>query len=225
MNSIITIDGPAGAGKSTVSRLLAKELDYLYLDTGAMYRAVALQARREGIDFNDGGALMKMCRNIDIHFLSNHKGDNSIYMGEEDISSAIRTPDMDILASNISAVREVREAMTNLQRKIGLNGRLVAEGRDMGTVVFPKAKYKFFITASTKVRAERRYKERIQRGESVQLVDVEAELAKRDKQDQSRAIAPLQPADDAVIIDTSMSDIEQVIEKIHSILHFGVPDE
>jgi cytidylate kinase len=146
-------------------------------------------------------------------------------MGEEDISSAIRTPDMDILASNISAVREVREAMTDLQRKIGLNGRLVAEGRDMGTVVFPKAKYKFFITASTKVRAERRYKERIQRGESVQLVDVEAELAKRDKQDQSRAIAPLQPADDAVIIDTSMSDIEQVIEKIHSILHFGVPDE
>lgn len=218
MNAIITIDGPAGAGKSTISRLLAKELGYVYLDTGAMYRAVALQARRQGIDFNDGEALMKMCREIDIHFPPNNKGENRIFLGTEDVSSAIRTPEMDMLASNISVVREVRQAMTDLQRKIGKNGRLVAEGRDMGTVVFPDAKYKFFITASTNTRAERRYKERKQRGESIRLEDVEAEMLKRDEQDQSRKIAPLQPADDAVVIDTSMLDVNQVIKKIRDYL-------
>ncbi|MBN1849928.1 MAG: (d)CMP kinase [Deltaproteobacteria bacterium] len=218
MNAIITIDGPAGAGKSTISRLLAKELDYLYLDTGAMYRAVALQAQREGIYSHDGEALMRMCRDMDIHFFQKNKGDTLIFIGNENVSSAIRTPEMDMLASDISAIQEVRQAMTDLQRKIGETGRLVAEGRDMGTVVFPDAKDKFFITASTKARAERRYKERIQRGESVLLTDVEAEMVKRDEQDRSRTIAPLQPADDAVVIDTSMLDINQVIQKIHEYL-------
>ncbi|MFC1820369.1 (d)CMP kinase [Thermodesulfobacteriota bacterium] len=213
MNRIITIDGPAGAGKSTVSRLLAKRLDYLYLDTGAMYRAVTLQAKREGIDFNDGKQLYKMCRDLDLNFISD--GDSAgVYIGEEDISSEIRKPEMDMMSSRISAIKEVREALTELQRRIGIKGRLVAEGRDMGTVVFPDADYKLYITASPEIRAERRYKERQGRGESVSRDEVDAELKKRDEQDKTRPIAPLRPAEDAIIIDTTALGIKQVIEEI-----------
>jgi cytidylate kinase len=185
-----------------------------------MYRAVALQAYRDGIDFHDGAALRKMCRDLDIHFLSDDDGQNKIYIDKEDVSLAIRSPEMDMLASNVSAIKEVRDAMTDLQRKIGGTGRLVAEGRDMGTVVFPHAVYKFFITASPAARAERRYRERLQRGESVSFADVEAELVKRDTQDQSRAIAPLQPAKDAIVIDTSTLDICQVIGEIRACLDY-----
>ena len=210
---IITIDGPAGAGKSTISRLLAKKMDLVYLDTGAMYRAVALQAKRMNIPFTDGKSLYEMCETINIHFEKN--GENSvIYINNEDVSVEIRKPEMDMLSSSVSAVMEVRKAMTTLQRKIGENGGLVAEGRDMGTVVFPDADLKFFITASPEIRAQRRYKERIDRNEHVNRKDVEADIRKRDEQDQSRKLAPLKPAEDAVIIDTSEMGIEQVLEKI-----------
>jgi CMP/dCMP kinase len=213
MNRIITIDGPAGAGKSTVSRLIAKKLDYLYLDTGAMYRAVALQAKRKGIDFNDNKRLRAMCKEIDINFVPD--GDNSsIHIGEEDVSAEIRKPEMDMLSSTISAIKEVREAMTELQRKIGMAEGLVAEGRDMGTVVFPDADYKFFITASPEVRAERRYAERLGRSESVSMEEVDADIRKRDEQDKTRLIAPLRPAKDAITIDTTSLGIDQVAEKI-----------
>lgn len=218
MNRIITVDGPAGAGKSTVSRLLAKKLDLPYLDTGAMYRAVALEAKRKRIDISDGKALYKMCKGLDLSFAPD--GDNAnVYIGEEDISSKIREPEMDMLSSRISAIKEVREAMTELQRKTGIAGRLVAEGRDMGTVVFPDADYKLFITASPEVRAERRYAERVKRGESVLKGEVEAELKIRDEQDKTRPIAPLRPAEDAIIIDTTTLGIEQVVEEILMKLH------
>ena len=210
---VITIDGPAGAGKSTISRLLAKKMNLVYLDTGAMYRAVALQAKRMDISFTDGRALHEMCENINIHFVGD--GENSaICIDDEDVSAEIRKPDMDMLSSSVSAVMEVRKAMTALQRKIGGNVGLVAEGRDMGTVVFPGADYKFFITASPKVRAQRRYTERIDRNENVNREEVEADIRKRDDQDQSRKLAPLKPAEDAVMIDTSEMDIEQVLVKI-----------
>lgn len=218
MNPIVTIDGPSGAGKSTISRILAKQYGFVYLDTGAMYRAVALQSKREGIELDDAKALQEMCTGLDLKFISSKEDMPKIYLGDEDISSLIRTPEMDMLASGISAVQEVREAMTEMQRKMGQNGGVVAEGRDIGTVVFPNADYKFFITASTAVRAERRYKERTERGESVAFHDVETELIQRDDQDQSRAIAPLQPAEDAQIIDTTDMDIKQVVEKIRTII-------
>lgn len=213
MNQIITIDGPAGAGKSTVSRLLAKKMGLLYLDTGAMYRAVALQVHRAGIDFNNGKSLWRLCKDLDLNIILD--GDSpKIYINDEDVSLAIRRPEMDMLSSRISAVREVREAMTEIQRKLGMAGGLVAEGRDMGTLVFPNADFKIFITATPEVRAERRYAERKNRGESVSRNEVEIELKKRDEQDKTRAIAPLCPAADAVIIDTTSLDIEQVVDKI-----------
>jgi CMP/dCMP kinase len=208
---VITIDGPAGAGKSTVSRILAKRLNLLYLDTGAMYRAVALQAKRENIPFSDGNALFKMCENINIHFKAN--GDNSaIFIDNEDVSAQIRMPEMDMLSSSVSAVPEVRKAMTTLQRKIGEKGGIVAEGRDMGTVVFPDANFKFFVTASPEIRARRRFDERKARNEDIEINSVEADIRKRDEQDQSRKIAPLKPADDAILIDTSEMGIEVVLD-------------
>jgi CMP/dCMP kinase len=215
MGKIITIDGPAGSGKSTVSRVLAEKLGFLYLDTGAMYRAVALHANRLNIDFKDGGALEGMCKNLNLRFVTDEISPR-IFIDDEDVSLLIRKPEMDMLASNVSAVNEVRKAMTELQRNIGKTGDLVAEGRDMGTVVFPDADFKFFVTASHKARSERRYSERLDRGESVLMGDVEADLTKRDEQDTSRAIAPLKPAADAVIIDTSSLNIAQVVERMLS---------
>ncbi len=213
MNTIITIDGPAGSGKSTVSRLLAKKLKFLYLDTGAMYRAVALLAKRKGIDFKDGKKLWKLCKSLDLKFETDGE-DTKLYSGKEDISLAIRSPEMDMFSSTISAIEEVRVAMTELQRKMGKGGGMVAEGRDMGTVVFPDADYKFFITATPEVRAERRYKERIRRGESVSKEVLEKELRKRDAQDETRTIAPLSPAKDAKIIDTTTLNPDQVVDKV-----------
>jgi CMP/dCMP kinase len=213
MKGIITIDGPAGSGKSTISLLLAKKLGFLYLDTGAMYRAVALSALRKGVDLRDAAVLREMCRDIDINFRST--GDNyRVYIGAEDISDEIRRSEIDMLSSKISAIKEVRVAMTGLQRRVGMKGGIVAEGRDMGTVVFPDADHKFFLTASPDIRAERRYKERVDRGECISMEQVETELKKRDEQDRTRIIAPLKPAVDAIIIDTTALGINEVVDEM-----------
>ena len=213
MNHVITIDGPSGSGKSTVSLILAKKTGFLYLDTGAMYRAVALAAGRNWINCNQGEELGKLCKTLKIHFKTDETRQR-LFLAEEDISSAVRSPEMDMLSSNVSAVKEVREAMTALQRKMAKGANLVAEGRDMGTVVFPDSHDKFFLTASHEIRTTRRYLERIGRGETVSKEVVEEELKKRDHQDNTRSIAPLRPADDANIIDSSSMLLEEVIEEI-----------
>ena len=213
MKRIITIDGPVASGKSTLSRLVAGRLNFLYLDTGAMYRALALQAKRHGVNLMETPTLWELCRNLDLRFRPDGEK-TRLYIGEEDISLAIRTPEIDMLSSEISAVKEVREAMTDLQRKIGQAGNLVAEGRDMGTVVFPNAEHKFFLTAPIDVRAKRRHHERISRGETISLNEVEKSLKQRDYQDETRPIAPLRPAKDARIIDTTALKPDQVLEKI-----------
>lgn len=213
MQDVITIDGPAGSGKSTVARFLAKRIGYLYLDTGALYRAVALAANRKGVDVSDGPQLGELCERLDLGFKTDCDPPR-IFLDAEDVSAAIRSPEIDMLSSAVSMVKEVREAMTELQRQIGEEGKVVAEGRDMGTVVFPEARHKFFLTASSQVRAERRFRERLGRGEEVSRNLVVREMGMRDLQDESRSLAPLRPARDARLIDTTRLNAEQVIDEI-----------
>jgi len=211
MSEIITIDGPGGSGKSTIARMMAKNLGFVYLDTGAMYRAVALAAMRNKIPFDQGALLGDLCSTMNLQF-KHVKDASRLLLNNEDISLAIRSPEMDIASSAVSAVKEVRIAMTDLQRRLAQNINVVAEGRDMGTVVFPNAKNKFFLTARPEVRAQRRYLERKGRGEDITFEEVERLLKKRDRQDESRNLAPLKPAEDAVIIDSSDLDLEEVIQ-------------
>ncbi len=213
MGEIITIDGPSGVGKSTVSRSLAGILDYLYLDTGAMYRAVALAASRASTGLLDGPSLAEMCASMDLSFRKK-RGEWRIYIREEDVSTAIRSPEMDRASSQISTVREVREAMTVLQRKIAIGFSVVAEGRDMGTVVFPDARYKFFLVAPPEIRARRRYLERLDKGDSVPLENVASEMKERDERDSTRKLAPLKPAEDAIVVETGCLNREEVVSLI-----------
>jgi cytidylate kinase len=218
--NVITIDGPAGSGKSTVSRQLAARIGYAYLDTGAMYRAVALAAERKGISVGNRNELAQLCANLNLRFVS-EQDPPKLFMENEDISEKIRNPEIDMLSSNVSAVKEVREAMCDLQRKmaLNLNTGLVAEGRDMGTVVFPNARYKFLLTASLEERASRRHLELLARGKPIEKNTVMNSLKKRDHQDENRILAPLKPAHDAVIIDSTGMGIEDVVQ--YMMKHMG----
>jgi cytidylate kinase len=214
---IITIDGPAGAGKSTVSKMLARKLNFLYLDTGAMYRAVALRAQREGVDPNDEGGLEKLCQRLEISFQEDREGQRVICQGE-DVTEGIRDPEIGWMASTVSMKRPVREALVRMQRKIGSREKIVAEGRDTGTVVFPRAKYKFFLNANPQERARRRFRELAARGLAVNLEEIKKEMKERDEQDSSRQLAPLRPAEDARMIDSTGLTPEEVVERILEII-------
>ncbi len=207
---VVTVDGPAGAGKSTISRQLAERLCFIYLDTGALYRAVAyslIRKRHSG----DEKELVGRCRDMNVE-LKNMAGQLHVFVDAEDVTGKIRTEEIGILASKISAAPSVREALLSIQRDIAVEGGIVAEGRDMGTVVFPEAEVKFYLDASVKERAKRRYRELIGRGESTSLQDVECDLMLRDRQDRERTAAPLRVPHDAVIIDSTDKTIPQVID-------------
>jgi len=214
----IAIDGPAGAGKSTIAKIIAESLKITYLDTGAMYRAVALKAIRNGIDTKDEDSLVKMLEDTDIS-ISYEQNNQIVYLDGEDVTKQIRTPDVSIGASNVAVVPQVRIKMVELQRKIAEERSVVMDGRDIGTYVLPNADVKIFLTASVEVRARRRYNELLEKGtNNISYDDVLKDVIYRDKNDSSRDFAPLKKAEDAIEIDTTELNIDEVVEKIKNII-------
>lgn len=216
---IVAIDGPAGAGKSTVSRLLARRLGFSLVDTGAIYRSVALQARAEGIALDDDARLAPLLGRIHVAFRT-VDGENHVFLDGRDVSAEIRAPDISMAASAVSSRQVVRDGLLQLQRRLALEaeGGAILEGRDIGTVVFPDADAKFFLEASPVVRARRRYEELFQRGTESTLDAVLVEQTKRDHDDASRAIAPLRPADDAVRVDSTALPLSEVVRGLESLI-------
>jgi cytidylate kinase len=215
---VVAIDGPAGAGKSTVTKRVADELGYLLVDTGALYRVVALAAKRAGISWDDAEAMGSFAYGLvnerAVELGNQNSSGFSVKLRGEDVSLAIREPDVSQGASKVSAVPEVRDALLDMQRHAGAAGGVVLEGRDIGTVVFPNAQAKFFLTASVDVRARRRFDELLSRGGAPELAEVKREVAERDLRDSTRPIAPLKQASDARIIDSSVLSIDQVVARI-----------
>lgn len=208
----ITVDGPAGAGKSTVSKRLADRLSYTYVDTGALYRVVAFLAEREGLTERDTERLRFLCENSDIRFTKGRV--SSVLADGVDVTEEIRTPRISMLASKLSALPAVRAGLLSVQRNMAKKGGVVAEGRDMGTVVFPQADLKFFLDAAVDERARRRFEELRRNGFTASFEEVRRQIVERDDQDRSRDLSPLKPADDAVIIDSTACSVEEVVERM-----------
>lgn len=211
---LITIDGPAGAGKTSVSRALAERLGYRYIDTGALYRGVAYEVKRQGIDPENDVDLAALCRRLQLVF-KQKANELRLYSNSTDISDRIRTPEISMLASAVSAKSLVREYLLDVQKDIGRQKAAVFEGRDMGTVVFPTADVKFFLDASSQTRAQRRYQE-IKSNSKQSLKQVEKDMQRRDRNDSTRSLAPLKPADDAIIIDSTDLSIQEVVDSMLS---------
>jgi len=217
---VIAIDGPAASGKSTTARQLAKLLQYIYIDSGAMYRACGLQTLLKGIELTELYSLKDMLQEIEIRIEYAPEG-NRIYLDDQDVSARIREADITRLASEIAVIGIVRERMVELQRIMGEDGGVIMDGRDIGTVVFPDADYKFFMVANVKTRALRRWQEAKEKGEELILEEVEQELQWRDQNDSTRSHSPLRQAEDAFLIDTSSMNIEQQVEYIYKIVREG----
>ncbi len=216
--AVIAIDGPAGAGKSSVSREVARRLEFQYLDTGAMYRCVGLAAKEAGVSLDDPKGLEPLLACLSMAF----RGPRVLLNGR-DVTDQIRTPEIDRAASRVSALAEVRRRLTELQRAMAQEQDLVAEGRDMGTVVFPHAELKVFLTASPEARARRRWLQLRQGGVEIPLERLMEEIEARDRADSSRAIAPLRPAEDAVVVDTTAMEQEEVVERVVELARSRIP--
>jgi cytidylate kinase len=214
---VVAIDGPAGAGKSTAARLLAAELGYSLLDTGAIYRVMALRAREHGIGWDDGPGVASLAEGLNISFQLDGNV-NRVFADGQDLGASIRTPEISDGASRVSALPEVRAALLDLQRRIGAAGGVVVEGRDIGTVVFPHAEAKFFLTASADERARRRVAELRAGGRPADFDTTRAELVARDERDSTRAAAPLRKADDAIEIDSSALGPNEVVDRMAAVV-------
>ncbi len=210
---IVAIDGPAGAGKSTVAKRLAKELGYTYMDTGAMYRAFAWRVMEQGMDLSDERELRRVLQQTNIELVE-HFGRPGVLLNGVDVTDRIRTPELSQLASRISTSKIVRERMVELQRAIGSQGGVVAEGRDIGTVVFSDAEVKIYLDASSQERARRRFEEFRGQGSRVTMEETVSEMEERDRRDQERDVAPLRKAEDALVIDSTDSAVDGVVERI-----------
>ncbi|MCM8784288.1 MAG: (d)CMP kinase [Candidatus Omnitrophica bacterium] len=211
---IVAIDGPAGAGKSTVAKLVAEKLKYFYIDTGAMYRALTLKALQEGIDFKDEESLIDLSKRAVIELKRDRDGRLKTILDGKDVSKRIRDKDVNLNISALSKIKGVRMNMVLRQRKMGERGKVVLEGRDIGTVVFPNARYKFYLDADFRERVARRYREFILQGKKISMEEVRRDLLRRDRSDKLRKVAPLKKAKDALYIDTTCLDINEVVEKI-----------
>ena len=211
--SIITIDGPAGAGKSSLARIVSERLNYLYVDTGAMYRVAALMAREFSIDIDDEDELTRVCSDMEIFFIQ--EGDEvKTFCKGEDVSEAIRKPEVSELASEISTKKAVRDILVEMQRRMGAGGGVVAEGRDIGTVVFSGAELKFFLDSTPEERGKRRFEEFMEKGIRVSVEETIGEMRRRDQRDRRRKLSPLRKAADAVVIDSTHMSIEEVVERM-----------
>lgn len=213
----VAIDGPAGAGKSTVARGAAKELGYIYVDTGALYRTVALAAQRKNV-LGDVNGICDMLPGITVELKFDDEGEQRVYLNGEDVSSLIRTPEISMAASSVSQIPKVREFLLELQRSIARENNVIMDGRDIGTVVLPNADVKIFLFASPECRAERRYKELIEKGQNVKYKDVLKDVNDRDYQDSHREIAPLKPTDESVMADTTGKALPESIEMVVSVI-------
>jgi len=213
---IIAIDGPAGSGKSTVSKLVAKRLGLLYVDTGAMYRAITLKAMKVGADLNDTEALAKIASESEIRLIPDNDNNLKVLLDGKDVTEAIRTPELTKNIKYVARVPGVRKEMVKMQRKVAQKSAkgAVLEGRDIGTAVFPDTKYKFYLDADFSERAKRRHKELVETGQSITLSEVENDAAQRDKSDIVRSVAPLEKAEDARLINTTKMTVDEVAEKI-----------
>lgn len=211
---IITLDGPSGTGKGTICHLLAKKLQWNMLDSGAIYRVLAYEVRKNGIDFEDIHALIKAAHSLDLRFESNEKNKTTVILDRENVTNEIRSEQCGQDASKIASIPEVREALLERQRAFARSPGLVTDGRDMGTVVFPNAMVKVYLYANPEERAKRRYLQLQESGNNVSLAQVVEELAKRDARDTARTHAPLKPAEDAVMIDTTGLTIVQVFNNV-----------
>ena len=211
---VMTIDGPSGSGKGTVSRAAARALGWALLDSGALYRLVALAARNSGVSLEDGPGLAALAEGLDLEFGSDSAGDEVVRLDGQEVTDAIRTEEAGNDASKVAAVAPVRAALLERQRRFAVPPGLVADGRDMGTVVFPQARLKIFLTASAAERALRRYKQLKEKGVAANLAALSLEIAERDRRDTNRAISPLVPSADAVLLDTTGMSVDEVVERV-----------